>query len=49
MCLAQGPQRSEARTGLESSTLPLSLCAPMVWFVVPVNSYGHVETMLVKS
>ena len=33
MCLAQGPQRSdagEARTlGLKSSTLPLSHCAPI--------------------
>ena len=28
MCLAQGPQRSDA--GLESSTLPLSHCAPYV-------------------
>ena len=34
MCLAQGPQRSdagEARTlGIESSTLPLSHCAPFL-------------------
>ena len=43
MRLAQGPQRSDAgeswTLSLESSTLPLSLCAPfLTWYIPLINS-----------
>ena len=38
MCLAQGPQRSERQPlGLESSTLPLSHCAPSLFIVLNIS------------
>ena len=49
MCLAQGPQGSdtgEARTrglGLESSTLPLSHCAPIDLNWTPILFFLHLE------
>ena len=53
MCLAQGPQRSdadEARTcvlfGLESSTLPLSHCAPNLPQVLDTGSYMSAHVLL---
>ena len=43
MCLAQGPQRSdagEARTlGLESSTLLLSHCAPKLYLLLDQETF----------
>ena len=54
MCLAQGPQRSDAGEaptprplGLESSTLPLSHCAPFIVMYLACDTFmeNHLTTL----